>query len=555
MNHRIVSSRGAVLAALVALAGVSLAHAADATDKYGADKAKPAKSVLQPSLTGQLDAAALADAIDRAVDQRLAAEKVRASPRADDAEFLRRVFLDLAGHIPSPDRAAAFLDGREPDKRAKLIDELLASDDYGKHQADVWKDLLVTRNSDNRFVDFDPLVEWLTKNFNQNTPWDQTVRDLLTAEGRQDENGAVTYFLANNTVDKMTDVTTKVFLGVQLQCAQCHNHPFTDWKQTEYWGMADFFMKVRLTGPRNPKQDGVPGIAENDGLRAGRKMPLPDSAKTVPAKFLGGPEVNLGSKPKVRPVLAQWLTTAENPYFSKATVNRAWFQLFGRGLVNPVDDLNNDQNPASHPQLLVDLADQFSRNGFDLKQMFRALCNSQVYQRTSKPTADNADADSALYAHTAVKVMTPEQQFDSLLRVLAPNQDPRNMAMPRFEGQAKMKLARYPGLNARSLFVTFFGAEDPGDPTEYQEGIPQALRLMNGPQLNGATALVLLVKRGQPPEQNIERLFLATLSRRPTAAERQRLVGYVAAHKGEDHEGYEDVLWVLLNGSEFVLNH
>ena len=121
--------------------------------------------------------------------------------------------------------------------------------------ADVWKDLLVKRNSDNRTVTFDPLVDWLTKDFNQNTPWDQMVRDLMTAEGPQDENGAVTYFLANNTVDKMTDVTTKVFLGVQLQCAERHNHPFTDWKQTEYWGMADFFMKVQQTGPQ-PRQAG-----------------------------------------------------------------------------------------------------------------------------------------------------------------------------------------------------------------------------------------------------------------------------------------------------------
>ena len=252
MRYRIVSPRRVLPAVLIALAGFGPARAADKNDKYASVKPTIQKGVLQPSLTGKLDAAALAHVIDSAVDQRLAAEKVKASPQADDAEFLRRVYLDLAGRIPPADKAAAFLDSNDPAKRAKLIDELLASDDYGKHMADVWKDLLVKRNSDNRTVTFDPLVDWLTKDFNQNTPWDQMVRDLMTAEGPQDENGAVTYFLANNTVDKMTDVTTKVFLGVQLQCAQCHNHPFTDWKQTEYWGMADFFMKVQQTGPRTP---------------------------------------------------------------------------------------------------------------------------------------------------------------------------------------------------------------------------------------------------------------------------------------------------------------
>ena len=180
----------------------------------------------------------------------------------------------------------------------------------------------------------------------------------------------------------------------------------------------------------------MPGIVEVEGRR-GRKRPLPDSAKIVPAKFLGGPEVNLSSKPKARPVLANWMTTAENPYFSKAMVNRVWFQLFGRGLVNPVDDLNNDQNPASHPQLLVDLADQFASGSFDLKDLFRAICNSQAYQRTSKPTADNADADPSLYARMMVKVLTPEQQFDSLFQVLAPNADPRAFTPPNV---AKNKL-------------------------------------------------------------------------------------------------------------------
>ncbi len=558
MNHPSVARRATFLAAFVALAGFGLLQAADTKDnakpKYASDASKTDRPVLKPSLTGKLDALALAKYIDQAIDQRLAAEKAPPSPQADDAEFLRRVYLDLAGHIPPADKAAAFLDSNDTNKRAKLIDELLASDDYGKHMADVWMNLLVKRSTDNRFVQFEPLTAWLTKNFNENTPWDKMVRELLTAEGDQDANAAVTFCLANDTVDKMTDVTTKEFLGVQLQCAQCHNHPFTDWKQTEYWGMADFFKKVELTGPRNPnKQAGVPGIVEGLGAK-GRKPPLPDSAKDVPAKFLGGPEVNLTAREKARPVLAKWLTAADNPYFSKAMVNRAWFQLFGHGIANPVDDIAGI-SPPSHPQLFVDLADQSAANGFDLKQLYRALCKTKAYQRTSKPTAENADADTALCAHMTVKVMTPEEQFDSILQVLAPNQDPRNVTLPKGAAAGLPKGARRQNLTPRSLFVAFFEDEDATDPTEFQQGIPQALRLMNGPQLNNAAILNPMLKAHAAPEQIVEHLYLATLSRRPTAQERERLVQYAAQHKNEPHEGYEDVLWALMNCSEFVMNH
>ncbi len=557
MNHGPMARRAALLAALVALAGFGLLRAADkkddAKDKYASDPSKTTKPTLKPSLTGKLDAAALSRYIDQAIDQRLDAEKVKPSPQADDAEFLRRIYVDLAGHIPSADQAAAFLDSQDPDKRAKLIDALLASDDYGKHMADVWMNLLVKRNTDNRFVKFEPLTEWLTKNFNENSPWNKVVGDLLTAEGNQDENGAVTFFLANNTVDKMTDLASKDFLGLQLQCAQCHNHPFANWKQTDYWGMADFFEKVQLTGPKNPnKQDGVPGVEEALG-KAGRKTKLPDSAKTVPAKFLGGGEVSLGAREKARPLLAKWMTSAENPYFSKAMVNRAWFLLFGRGIVNPVDDIAGI-SPPSHPQLFVDLADQFAADNFDLKLLCRAVCNTKAYQRTSRPTADNADSDPGLYAHMTVQVMTPEEQFDSILAVLAPNQDPREMTLPK-GALAGMKGAKRQGLTARSAFVAFFEDEDATDPTEFQQGIPQALRLMNGPGLNNVAALAPILRGAKTPEQIIERLYLTTLSRRPTAQERERLAQYVAQHKSEPHEGYEDVLWVLLNSSEFVMNH
>jgi hypothetical protein len=494
------------------------------------------------------DAKALSRRIDQALDQRLHEEKVHASARADDAEFLRRVYLDVVGHVPPADKAAAFLDSKDLNKRAKLIDELLASPEYGKHQADVWQSLLLPRNSDNRRIQFAPMIKWLETNFNENKPWNQQVRELITATGEQDKNGAVTYFLANPTPDKLTDNVTRLFLGVRLECAQCHNHPFTSWKQDEYWGMAAFFTKVRLEGnPRQAQQNGT-SLAINEGGK-GRPIRLPDSAKRLPPKFLQGDQPKVSSSEAYRPVLAEWMTAPTNPYFSKALVNRVFAQFFGRGLVNPVDDMH-EANPASHPELLDGLAREFAAGGFNLKDLIRGVCNSQAYQRTSKPQGGNAEAAPAVFSRMAVKVLTPEQLYDSLVQVLgAPGQQGQQARRP--QGQAP----RNPNANPRAAFVAFFQVDDGADATEYQAGIPQALRMMNSPQLNNPAALNRYVKSGESPARVIEELYLATLSRRPTARELDRMAGYVRKHSDEPRKAYADVLWVLLNTSEFTLNH
>jgi hypothetical protein len=487
--------------------------------------------------------------IDEAIDARLRAEKIAPSPRCDDAEFVRRIYLDLTGHIPSAEKAAAFLDSREPNKRAALIDALLAGSEYGKHQADIWQALLLPRTSDNRFLAFDKMTEWLAKGFNENKPWDQMVRDILTAEGDLDKNGAVTYFLANLSPDKLTDNTTRVFLGVQLQCAQCHNHPFTNWKQDEYWGMAAFFTKVRLTGnPRQAaQQGGTVGISESG---KGRPIRLPISAKRVPPKFLQGEQPELVSGNGYRPVLAKWMTDPKNPYFSRAMVNRLWAQFFGRGLVNPVDDMH-DGNTPSHPQLLAELSAQFAANGFNVKEFIRDLCNSAAYQRTSKPVAGNREAGPELFSRMAIQVLTPEQLFDSLVQILgAPNQgNPRR----RPPNAAAAALRR--NIMPRTLFVAFFKGDDNAEPTEYQAGIPQVLRLMNSPQLNNLAMLGPILKSGKTPRQIVEHLYLAALSRRPTPHELERTLALVHKHANEPRQAYGDILWVLLNSSEFTLNH
>jgi hypothetical protein len=498
-----------------------------------------------PAGGSKLDAAGLAQWIDFEIQKKLDAEKVRASGPADDAEFLRRVYLDIIGVIPPADKAAAFLDSKEPDKRARLIDELLANPQYGRHMADLWHRMLVERTSDNRRVQVQPLTNWLEKAFNENKPWDKMVTEILTATGEQDKNGAVTFFVANQSIDKVNDTAAKLFLGIQLQCAQCHNHPFTNWKQTEYWGMAAFFSKVKLAGADNKaaKKGIVPSVVESTGKGKGLKLP-PESSKKVAPKFLAGAEPRLNGNDPYRPVLAKWMASAENPFFAKAMTNRMWAHLFGRGIVNPIDDMH-DGNIPSHPEMLQAVARQFAANNFDIKYLIRAICNSQTYQRSSKPHAGNGD-DDKLFSHMAVKVMSPEQLFDSLGAVLGRN----DAARPARRGPAGRG-----ALSPREAFLAFFRTDD-GDPTEYTAGIPQALRMMNSPQMNGRSPLLnQLGKDGSGPAQNIERLYLATLARRPSAAETQRLVAHVEKNNGDAAKAYSDILWALLNSSEFTVNH
>jgi Protein of unknown function (DUF1549)/Protein of unknown function (DUF1553) len=525
-----VNSLAAVLALLV---GGVLASAAE-----------PASPVKHDSS----NRSNLSKVIDQHILQRLQAEKVAPSPLADDAEFVRRVHLDLIGKIPTRERTVAFLNDADPQKRAKLIEELLASSDFGKHQADIWQVLLLPRNSDNRAVQRDPMIKWLEESFNSNKPWDKCVQEILTATGTQDKNGAVTYYLSNGTVDKLTDSTARLFLGVQLQCAQCHNHPFTDWKQTDYWHMAAFFMRVQVDQVRPAaaaNNTATPGVVEVDRPRRGRNA-LPVSAKILPPKYLQGAEAKIESAKPLRPVLADWMTSPSNPYFSKAMVNRTWAQMFGRGLVNAVDDMH-DGNPATHPELLTELAKQFSANGFDLKDLFRSICNSQAYQRTSKPSGNNAEANAALYSRMAMRVLSPEQLYDSLAQVLG---NPLAGAGPRRQGMAGRGAPATP----RGAFIAFFNIED-ADPTEYQVGIPQVLRLMNSAQMNNDSALAKILKdpRGQPAEV-IQELYLGVLSRKPTPTETEILLAHVKKQT-EPKKGYADVLWALLNSSEFTLNH
>jgi hypothetical protein len=544
--------RYGALATAVVLCGLPALYADDATPR---------------------DAAVITKRIDVEIQKQLDEVKVKPSALTDDAEFLRRVYLDIVGRIPPTDKAVAFLDSTDPHKRAKLVDELLASPDYGRNFATVWKTMLVKRDEANRALDTKAFTDWLAKQFNENNTWDEVVYDILTAEGPTDKTPQGMFFLANREMAridpaKVTGATTNLFMGVQMQCAQCHNHPFSrQWKHTDFWGMAAFFGRVRDDSPTGKgnrpaktgnltevastaKATGRPGAAAAPKAASEGKIAIPsptEVGKTVgvaQARFFEGDEVKLDDKTPYRPVFAEWLTSPSNKYFAKAAVNRWWAHFMVRGLVNPIEDMHEENEP-SHPELLKFLAEDFSAD-FDLKRLIRGICNSQVYQRSSRPTEENKE-HAELYSHHSIKVMSTEVMYDAMTQALGgePGTAPAAGGGPG--------AGRGPALSARDSFVRFFDTKDEGDDaTESGHGIPQFLRLMNSAPFNRATPLIeTLVKDCVSRDKALETMFLTTLARRPTPAEVAKVSAFLEK-QGDAKKGYSGVMWVLLNSAEFI---
>ena len=497
----------------------------------------------------QRDPLAVARQIDHEIQKGLDEKKVPASPLSDDAEFCRRVHLDIIGCIPTAERAAAFLDSKDPDKRRKLIDELLARPEYGQFFGAIWRDLVITDTSGlgRYFPSIDLFRDWMADSFNQNRPWSGIVSDMLISEGKLSEKPQQWFLLTNRVNNeivptKVAGSTVQLFMGIQLHCAECHRHPFIkEWKQEDFWGLAAFFSRVRedyvaKTDWSYTERDSAPTSPKNV------PAPLPsaikintDTAKNtgtvVQAKFFEGELAALGNQAPYRPALAAWLTAPQNKYFARAAVNRWWAHFFAHGLVNPIDDMH-DGNPPSHPELFQQLTAEFTASGFDLKHLVRCLCNSQTYQRTSKPLPGNRD-DDKLLSHMPLKVLSPEQLYNSLTVA----------EVIRVTGPGRMK------------FFNLFDAKNIDDPTEMIYSTRQFLMLMNDPEFNrGSPKLTSQAPSGASPAKVAEGLYLAMLARRPTAAEVQRIAERVAKSANAS-QTYSEVLWALVNCAEFIHNH
>jgi hypothetical protein len=480
-----------------------------------------------------MDAMALASLIDKHIDARLAAEGVPPAAIADDAEFLRRVYLDLTGRIPSVATVRRFLADQTPDKRQRLISELLDGPAYPRHFANVWRATLLPdtpAGAENIGVRTG-FETWLRQQLKENVAYDQMVRAILAP------TGARTFYAANEEKpENLAAATSRLFLGVKIECAQCHRHPFAPWTREQFWSLAAFYAP---SPQRNRNRRAAPSATAFP-----RQIKIPGTDKVVKTRFLDDTEPASADGTDPRVLLSQWVTAPENPWFARAAVNRVWAYYFGIGLVDPVDELG-EQNPPSHPELLDALTEQFIANRFDLKYLIRAITLSRAYQRTSL-LSDPAQDDTRLFARMVLKGMTPEQIYESVEQATGFTE--KNLPPEKRQIRPEF-MARFTGPGSQR--------------TDTQMSILQALALMNGKLTTDVTDLerseTLAAVVDAPffdTAARIETLYLAALGRFPRAEERERLVNYVDGEVGEkQRRALADVFWALLNCGEFILNH
>lgn len=535
----LLARRAGVRIIAVAMLVFFTEQAADSADKLaGASRAKAARQ--------------LSTLIDERIEARLSAEQVEPAAIADDAEYFRRVWLHLAGTIPPVSEVRRFLADDSPDKRDRIVDELLSRPSFVRQFITFWRRAWLPEADTDVLVQarVPALENWLRQQLLAERRYDELVRDLLTVPipktaaagaGRMNdtENGPLAFFLAKEAKpENLAASASRAFLGVRLDCAQCHDHPFDNWKRDQFWSFAAFFAGLERGDNDQPSQAGL--LHE---ITDRHDLPIPDTDRIVGAAYLDGTEPKWKSRGG-RQLLADWITAPKNPYFAKAAVNRLWGHLFGIGIIDPVDDFS-PANAASHPELLEELAKAFIAQEYDVKFLLRAIIGSQAYQRTSRQPRNETSLQ--LFAHMPVQGLSPEQLVRSLAPIVGteiPNATPN----PQF--------AFVPPDEISTIFTR------PGEsPTQRQTTILQALTLMNG----RATATALDVENGSllaavidfpamTVAERIETLYLATLSRPPRVEESSRLERYVAA-AAEARAAYGDILWALLNSTEFGCNH
>ena len=477
-----------------------------------------------------------AEQIDLQISRAWEGHEVTPAEQSSDAEFCRRVWLDLAGVAPPVAEARAFLDDDTVDKRSVLIDRLLASPYHARHMAATWNDILLPADAQSiqQRGNVAALESWLRDQFASNTPYDYFVASFLTAGGAADRGPAIFYTTRDVEPKKIAAATSRIFLGIQLQCAECHDHPFDRWTQEDFWGYAAFFAQLQ----RADENNGDGGFITD---QSDREVTLPDSDQTVAPHYPGAsepPEVDVTNHRRRQ--LTIWLASRDNRYFARAAVNRVWGQLFGRGLVDPVDAMDKD-NPASHPELLKFLTDYFVQHRFDLRKLLATVTRSQAYQRSSAFAGDTRP-DEGLLAVMNIKTLTAAQYYDSIRQNVL--RQPSDFATDQTDPRREQFLARMKA--ADSL------------PSEYPHGVMQVLGVMNGPEISQAIdgqQSGLLASLEAPffsDQDKVEAIFLAALSRRPTAAEQKRVAKFFNKDDSSTTslQLQSDLLWTLLNTAE-----
>ena len=494
--------------------------------------------------------------VDTAVFGKLRQLGIPASDVCDDATFLRRVSLDIAGILPSEDEVRVFLADTSADKRDRYIDRLLDSTAYADHFANKWNFVLRNRKEGGEDGPGTMLFHrWIWDQIYDNKPYDQFVRDIVTASGDPQINPAVTWYRDVDSVEEQVEDTAQLFLGLRIQCARCHHHPFEKWSQDDYYGMAAFYSRVgKKVIPNASGNMRDRRVFHNEGVATSSN---PRSGKAIKPTGLGADaayDVAADQDPRVR--LADWMTDAKNPFFAKSVVNRYWKHFFSRGIVEPEDDMRAT-NPPANPELLNGLAKHFTESGYDLKDLVRTICRSRTYQLSALPNDYNA-SDKQNFSRYYPRRLSAEVLYDAFHQVTETSENFGGMPA----GTRAMQLA---DASSATYFLQVFGQPKGDTACECERStdanLAQSLHLLNGREIqdkiarDGARTAKLAADTARPDEERVKELYRWVFAREPNAEELEVAIAYIKKHSDNVRRGYEDVVWALINTKEFQFNH
>lgn len=486
--------------------------------------------------------------VDSLVHEKLHKLRITQSGLCSDEVFLRRIFLDVVGMTPKKEDYDRFVSDKSPDKRSKLIDELLERKEFTEIWVMKFAELLQIQTDDNQGMSYKSTLlyfNWLKDRIANNMPMDQIVRELLTSTGGTFVNPSTNYYQVERDNLKITENVAQVFMGMRIQCAQCHNHPFDQWTQNDYYSFASFFSQVGRKRGADPRES----IIYN---RKSGEINHPVHKKPMPPKFLGGETPELKSGDDRRAILANWLASPENPFFARNLANLVWAHFFGQGIIEPVDDVRVS-NPPSNPQLLDELAKNFTAYNYDFKKLVRDVCNSRTYQLTTQTNPTN-EGDLRNFARAQLRRLRAEVLLDVITQVT----ETKN----KFQGlPLGAKAIQIADGRVSNYFLSTFGRAKRETVCScevvMEPSLSQALHLLNGDvtntRLKQGKVIDKLLKEGSNPGEIIENLYLRCYSRMPTEAEKANLLA--SLDQGDPDNGLMDIFWALLNSKEFVFNH
>jgi hypothetical protein len=494
--------------------------------------------------------------VDKHVFAKLKQMTIAPSGACEDFEFVRRAYLDCIGRLPTGDESKAFLADKDAKKREKLIDALVETSEFADFWALKWADVLRSSRKTIQVKGSYGMQAWLRGHFQKNTPFDQVVQQVIASNGNTYANPPANYYRIAKDPTGLAETTAQLFLGVRMQCAKCHNHPFERWSQDDYYGFSAWFARVK-TKPEpviGTKPAGnAPAAEVVYTLRAG-EVSQPRTGKVMKPRYLGVGDADVKPDEDRRAVLATWLTSTENPFFAKSVVNRVWFHLMGKGIVDPVDDFR-ESNPACNDELLDALAADFGKSKFDMKALVKTIMKSRTYQLSAQPNESNAD-DAKYFSHAVTKLLTAEQLLDAICDFTA--------VPEKFAGlPAGTRAIQLPDGEVNHPFLKAFGqpARELACECERESdgNLAQALQLINGPTVNEKVRnpnnrLGKLLTAKATDDAILSELYYSALGRAPFADEKKIALEHVNKRE-EKRKAWEDVVWALVNTREFLFRH